>query len=77
MISLITKAVLNKNNVITIKLPDDIKLVKGKYEIVVVINTTSDKDIQKKELTFSDHDFVFANFETTLSRTEIYGESGR
>jgi hypothetical protein len=76
MISLTTKAFLEDSQVFNFKIPDNIKLKSGEYEIVVVINANPEKK-QTQKLTFSEHTYVFDNPDTTLSRSEIYGDDGR
>ncbi len=77
MISLTTKAYLQDSHEINFKIPENIKLKTGEYEIVIVINTIPIKTTKKKKLTFSEHNYSLENQSSTFSREEIYGDYGR
>jgi len=77
MISLTTKAFLHKYHEMNFKLPENINLNTGEYEIVIVINTIPLQDSTKKTLTFSDHNYMLENEGITFSREDIYGDFGR
>ena len=77
MISVTTKAFLQESQIMNLKIPDNIRLKTGEYEIVIVINPAPLKETTKQKLTFSEHYYCFENPEATFSRTDIYGDSGR
>jgi len=77
MISLTTKAFLQESHIMNFRIPENVKLKSGEYEIVIVINTIPLKENRKRKLTFSAHNYCFENPSTTFSRAEIYGEYGR
>lgn len=77
MISVTTKAFLQESQIMNLKIPDNIHLKTGEYEIVIVINPTRLKETKKQKLTFSEHNYCYENLEATFSRTDIYGDSGR
>gem|GEM_PF-3542733 len=77
MISLTTKAFLQESQILSLRIPDNIHLKTGEYEIVIVINPSPLKERKKKKLSFSEHNYCFENLETTLSRSDIYGDAGR
>jgi len=77
MISLTTKAFLQESQILNLKIPDNIHLKSGEYEIVIVINPAPLKEKKKQKLSFSEHHYCFDNLESTFSRTDIYGDSGR
>ncbi len=60
-----------------LKIPDNIHLKTGEYEIVIVINPALLRETKKHKLTFSEHNYCFENLEATFSRTDIYGDAGR
>ena len=77
MISVATKAFLQESQIMNLKIPDNIRLKTGEYEIVIVINPAPIKETKKLKLTFSEHNYCFENSEQPFSRTDIYGDSGR
>ncbi len=77
MISLTTKAFLQESQILNLKIPDNIHLKSGEYEIVIVINPAPLKEKKKQKLSFSEHHYCFDHLESTFSRTDIYGDSGR
>lgn len=77
MISVSTKGFLQESQIMNFKIPDNIKLKTGEYEIVIVINTNPIKEKKKNKLSFSEHKYSMENQSTTFSRAEIYGNDGR
>lgn len=77
MISVNTRAFLQKNQIIKFKIPENIKLKTGEYEIMVVINTHPLTDAKDRKLTFSEHDYCLENPNVKYSRSDIYGDSER
>ena len=77
MISLKTKAFLEDSQTMNFRIPENIKLKTGEYEIVIVINDNPLKVDKKRKLTFSEHVYSFENSGNTFSREELYGDSGR
>ena len=77
MISLKTKAFLQDSQMMNFKIPENIKLKTGEYEIVIVINDIPLKTDKKRKLTFSEHVYGFENPNNTFSREELYGDFGR
>ncbi len=77
MISVTTRAFLQESQIINLEIPENIKLKTGEYEIVIVINTNPLPILQKRKLTFSEHNYCFENPGITFSRADIYGDFGR
>ncbi len=77
MISVNTKAFLHKSQTIKFKMPENIKLKSGEYEIIVVINTTPITNTKNRILSFSEHDYFLENPNISYSRSDIYGENER
>jgi len=77
MISVTTRAFLQESHIMNFKIPENIKLKTGEYEIIIVINTIPLKEIKKRKLTFSEHNYYFENPSSTFSRADIYGDDGR
>jgi hypothetical protein len=74
MISVKTKVLLEDSQIINFKIPENIKLKTGEYEIVVVINTNPIKKTKNRKLTFSDHNYCLENQNSTFNRSDIYGD---
>ena len=77
MISLKTRAFLQDSKTMNFKIPENIKLKTGEYEIVIVINAVPLQTEKKRKLTFSEHVYSFENPYVTFSREELYGDFGR
>jgi hypothetical protein len=77
MISLKTKAFLQDSQTMNFKIPENMKLKTGEYEIVIVINDIPLKTDKKRKLTFSEHIYGFENPSNTFSREELYEDFGR
>ncbi len=77
MISVTTRAFLQDSQIMNFRIPENIKLKTGEYEIIIVINTIPIKEKRKHKLTFSEHNYCFENPSSTFSRADIYGDFGR
>ncbi len=77
MISVTTKAFLQESQIMNFKIPENIKLQTGEYEIIIVINAIPLKETKKRKLTFSEHNYCFENPSSTFNRADIYGDFGR
>jgi len=77
MISVTTRAYLQESHIINFRIPQNINLKTGEYEIVIVINDVPLMETKKRKLTFSEHNYCFENPSSTFSRAEIYGDFGR
>ena len=77
MLSLTSKILLRDNRIINFKLPDNIKIKAGEYEIVIVLNALPLAKKSKPKLTFSKHHYNLENPKTNFSRDSIYGDFGR
>jgi len=77
MISLSTTAFLQESQIMNFRIPQNLSLKTGEYEIVIVINDVPLKEVKKQKLTFAEHNYCFENPSSTFSRTEIYGDFGR
>lgn len=77
MISVTTTAFVQDGQIMNFKIPQNISLKSGEYEVVIVINEMPEKVSTKRKLTFSEHDYYLENPSSTFSRDEIYGDSGR
>jgi hypothetical protein len=77
MISVTTRAFLQESQMINFKIPENIKLKTGEYEIIIVINTVPLYETKKRKLTFAEHNYIFENPNITFSRADIYGDFGR
>ena len=77
MISVTTKAFLQESRIMNFKIPENIKLQTGEYEIIIVINAIPLKKTKKRKLTFSEHNYYLENPSSTFNRADIYGDFGR
>ncbi len=77
MISVTAKAFVQDGQILNFKIPQNISLKTGEYEVVLVINDVSQKESKKRKLSFSEHDYCLENPSSTFRRDEIYGDSGR